>query len=38
MVWKKTTKKLPKNKPRNTSGLAGKQPRTPIKAKPLMKG
>ena len=37
MVWKKTTKKLPKNKPRNTSG-GGKQPRSPIKAKPLRTG
>ena len=39
MVRKKTTKKLPKNKPKNTSGLsAGKQPQTPILKKPLMKG
>ena len=38
MVQKKTTRKLPKNKPKNTSGLVGKQPRTPIKAKPLRKG
>ena len=39
MVKKKTTQKLPKNKPKNTSGLStGKQPRTPILKKPLKKG
>ena len=32
------TKASEKNKPKNTSGLVGKQPRTPIKAKPLRKG
>ena len=38
MVRKKTTKKLPKNQSKNISGLcAGKQPQTPIKAKPLKK-
>ena len=30
-------KKLPKNKPRNTSGI-GKEPHSPIRAKPLRKG
>ena len=39
MVRKKTMRKLPRNQPKNTSGLsAGKQPWTPILKKPLMKG
>ena len=39
MVRRKTTKKLPKNQPKNTSGLgAGKQPQTPIPPKPLRQG
>ena len=39
MVRKKTTRKLPKNQPKNTSGLStGKQPWTPILKKPLRTG
>ena len=39
MVKKKTTQKVQKNKPKNTSGLsAGKQSQTPILKKPLKKG
>ena len=37
MVKQKTTKKLPKNVPKNTSG-EGKQPRSLIPTKPLRKG
>ena len=37
MVKRKTTKKLPKNVPKNMSG-GGKQPRTPIPKTPLREG